>query len=134
MDFIIPQDARLPTAVKMSIVRRFPFVLLTILHNACIGIRGYSLICVDWTSDGICVGGEDSLTSTDVVLTYGDSGDEYYQLLQKTMEATKYRLQNCSHDCIFFFEQREHGGGECNCVDIYFNSDCSLNATTAAET
>ena len=86
-------------------------------------------ICVKWTSNGICVGGSDSLASTDVVLTYGMPGDkdEFEIVIKQTVNIIFYPLENCSNDCIYLLEQREHGGGECNCVDIYFNSSCPTN-------
>ena len=32
----------------------------------------------------------------------------------------------------YFFEQQQHGGGDCNCVDIYFN--CIIDDTYRYDT
>ncbi len=108
---------------------RFDLVLVVfviILNNVLMETHNRSHVCVEWRSNGICVGGDDALSSTDVELTYGVSGNESRMLFKKTSGTRPYELDNCNYNCSYLFEQKEHGGGDCNCVDIFFSSNCSL--------
>lgn len=97
-------------------------------------------ICVTWNLTEICAGGDNALTSTDVRLTYnytesGISRSEEGPILRKgNVSNEMYSLtypgagsgEEESREVEYFFEQLEHGGGRCNCLDIYF--DCISNS------
>ena len=97
-------------------------------------------LCLSWHSNP-CVGGDRGLTSTAVELSYWlsqNSRSSYggsLQLLKNTTYNVTHSLHNKVIDSTsyqilpadmvsFSFTQNEHGGGNCNCVDIYFNNNC----------
>ena len=93
-----------------------------------------SFIGITWQSLN-CIGEDRALTSTDVKLTYNYSASNVRRtttgpIIRKSNGDTKYTLNysnigiNTSNkEADYYFVQLEHGGGECNCVDIQFNSD-----------
>ena len=99
-------------------------------------------VCLSWHSSP-CVGGDRGLTSTAVELSYRSSRNTgvsftvgSLQLLKNTSYNTTHSLNYSVVDTtsdqllpadvvLFKFTQYEHGGGNCNCVDIYFDSNCS---------
>ena len=100
-------------------------------------------VCLSWHSSP-CVGGDRGLTSTAVELSYRSSrismpsfiSSRSLQLLKNTTYNMTHSLnysvvqttsgQLLSADVVtFMFAQYEHGGGNCNCVDIYFDSNCA---------
>ena len=90
-------------------------------------------ICATWDLTTHCVGGDSALISTDVRLTYsykesGITRSRSGPNIVKHNETGKvYHLRvpggsnNSVTSAEFYFEQLEHGGGDCNCVQIYFN-------------
>ena len=104
-----------------------------------------STICVSWNSS-LCVAGDRALTNTQVWLTYNFSVDgmqrsvsgfpisknkcglnvtyelNYTIYVDEKMNANISQLENAT----FLFEQLEHGGGKCNCLDIYFDETCTF--------
>ena len=96
--------------------------------NAASSITFPSRLCVTWQSSK-CVGDDRALTSTEVRLTYNCSGSGTTTLTKNNVSSMQYNL---TYDCVdngqtrkadYYFEQLEHGGGGCNCVDIDFNCD-----------
>ena len=101
-------------------------------------------VCLSWHSSP-CVGGDRGLTSTAVELSYQsllNTGFSFtvgsLQLLKNTSYNTTHSLNYSVVDTTsgqllpaelvsFTFIQYEHGGGNCNCVDIYFDSNCTIN-------
>jgi len=99
--------------------------------------------CVTWELSSDCVGGDNALTSTDVRLTYNYTVDGINEgsqigdtILLKKSETLK--VYNLSYPGVgegsvtraeYYFEQLEHGGGGCNCVDIAFNCIDDFNCT-----
>ena len=98
-------------------------------------------ICVSWQAAASeCPGGDRSLTTTGVALTYSYaensiSGSSQEILLDKrtlpqtagyapTYNGTQ-NTAGTSKSVRYTFSQKEHGGGECNCVLIHFDMDCS---------
>ena len=99
-------------------------------------------VCLSWHSSP-CVGGDRGLTSTAVELSFkasrnsgsGFSGGSLRLLKNTTYNMThslNYSVVDTTSDQLlpadfvrFIFIQYEHGGGNCNCVDIYFDSNCS---------
>ena len=94
-----------------------------------------SSICVTWLMEE-CVGGDRGLTSTDVKFTYnynvsGETRSGVGPFLTKNNEKKKtYNLtypnssregKNETRQAEYYFEQLEHGGGQCNCLDMLIN-------------
>ena len=87
-----------------------------------------------WTNES-CIGGERGLLSTGLWLTFNASDQIYctsrtwieYNSLQEFEEpcehsnVTSVEISNVTLE----FEQPEHGGGLCHCVEIYFNNTSS---------
>ena len=46
--------------------------------------------------------------------------------LTYALERDNVMTDECERE-VYLFEQPEHGGGECNCVDIYFDEYCETN-------
>ena len=100
--------------------------------NAASSIEFPSRLCVTWQSTN-CVGDDRALTSTEVRLTYNCSGSDAIRTTTLTKNNVSSMQYNLTYDCQFvdngqtrtdyYFEQLEHGGGDCNCVDIDFNCD-----------
>ena len=104
-------------------------------------------ICVTWSLSLQCLGGDRALSSTDVRLTYNytefgvsriTSGPTFKKNNGTTMRYDlEYPGTGCqseasqSQKAEYYFEQLEHGGGGCNCVDIIF--DCENNVTNRLE-
>jgi len=85
-----------------------------------------SNICVIWDSNdgGDCFGGDDALTTTDVNLSYNFTS---VVLHIRNVSQKVYALEQCQNctQAEYVFNQPEHGGGECNCVEIYFGDTCN---------
>ena len=100
-------------------------------------------ICIHWTS-GFCIGGDNALITTTVWLTYDYSEDniehglDRLPLAKNTLENVTYSLTYASNSnnnnnntgggttkMYYLFHQNEHGGGYCNCLDIYFDNNCT---------
>ena len=94
-----------------------------------------SSICVTWLMEE-CIGGDRALTSTDVKFTYnynvsGETRSRVGPVLTKNNEKLKmYKLtylnsfgggENLIRQAEYYFEQLEHGGGRCNCLNIFIN-------------
>ena len=94
-----------------------------------------SSICVTWLKEE-CIGGDRALTSTDVKLTYnytvsGETRSRVGPVLTKNNEKKKmYNLtypessgggENTTRQAEYYYEQLEHGEGQCNCLDILIN-------------
>jgi len=101
-------------------------------------------VCVDWIVDRECIGGDAALTTTSVKLSYYRySGNDSHssikkglQLFKNTVRNTTYNLtygelgsSSPSADFLYEFHQPEHGGGYCNCLDVYFGRECFINFT-----
>ena len=95
-------------------------------------------VCLSWHSDP-CVGGDRGLTSTAVQLSYRSTGESSTSSTNRSLELLKNTTYNVTHslnysvmdntptdttNVFFTFTQYEHGGGKCNCVDIYFYNNC----------
>ena len=104
-----------------------------------------SSICVTWLMEE-CIGGDRALTSTDVKLTYnynvsGETRSRVGPVLTKNNEEFKmYNLtypnssggrENTTRQAEYYFEQLEHGGGKCNCLQIFINcrTGCKMQVT-----
>ena len=99
-----------------------------------------SQICITWLSLS-CLGEDRALTNTGVGLTYNYGESNLTRFLEGGLFFTKNTasttIYNLSYEDIgnnertreanYFFEQLQHGGGDCNCVDIYFN--CIIDDT-----
>ena len=85
------------------------------------------------TSVSDCYGGNNGLTNTDVVLTYGYERDWPFNTTTLTISSevktrVSYNLSYpdsneenfANRNGLYLFEQQEHGGGACNCVFINF--------------
>ena len=101
-------------------------------------------VCLSWHSSP-CVGGDRGLTSTAVELGYRSSGNSGFSLTVRSLQLLKNTTYNMTHSLNysiidttsgqllpaefvrFTFTQHEHGGGNCNCVYIYFGSNCTIN-------
>ena len=101
-------------------------------------------VCLSWHSS-TCVGGDRGLTSTAVELSYRSSGNSGFSFIVRSLQLIKNTTFNMTHRLnysvidttsgqllpaefvSFTFTQYEHGGGNCNCVDIYFDSNCTIN-------
>ena len=99
-------------------------------------------VCLSWHSSP-CVGGDRGLTSTAVELRYQlslNSGSGFGVASLRLLKNTTYNMTHSLNYSVvdttsdqllpadvvrFVFTQYEHGGGNCNCVDIYFDSNCS---------
>ena len=97
-----------------------------------------SRVCVTWIQGNDCVGEDRALTDTGVRLHYdytesGMTKSEVGPIFTESNEIKKvYNLtyssvggssvHNMTRQAEYYFEQLEHGGGDCNCVDIYI--DC----------
>ena len=107
------------------------------------------IFCATWDLTRRCVGGDSALISTDVRLTYSytESGITKSGITRnlsgpnivKNSETCKvYNLSypGASNNSVtrveFYFEQLEHGGGDCNCVWIYFNCSDANKLVIAA--
>lgn len=95
-------------------------------------------ISVKWRTTQLCPGGDNALTTTEVFLYYdytqsGITFNETVLAIKKNSTgATTYCLNYSSinpnvmqdvassMEARYYFEQKEHGGGWCNCVDISF--------------
>ena len=125
--------------LAMKISHHVGVLLLLGVLNAASSIEFPSRLCVTWQSSN-CVGDDRALTSTEVRLTYNTSGSDNCSGSDaiRTTTLTKNNVSsmqyNLTYDCQsvdngqtrkadYYFEQLEHGGGGCNCVDIYFNCD-----------
>ena len=95
-----------------------------------------SSICVTWLLMEECIGRDRALTSTDVKFTYnytvsGETRSGVGPVLTKNNEELKmYNLtypdspgggENTTRQAEYYFEQLEHGGGKCNCLQIFIN-------------
>ena len=101
-------------------------------------------VCLSWHSSP-CVGGDRGLTSTAVQLSYRSSGNSATSFSSRSLQLLKNTAHNVSHSLNysvidttsgqllpanvvrFRFTQYEHGGGNCNCVHIYFDSNCAVH-------
>ena len=101
-------------------------------------------VCLSWHSSP-SVGGDRGLTSTAVELSYRSSGNSATTFNSRSLRLLKNTAYNVTHSLnysvvdtnsnlllpaiivTFTFSQYEHGGGNCNCVDIYFDSNCTIN-------
>ncbi len=103
-----------------------------------------STLCYTWNSS--CVGGDATLGNVGVAVTYRyQFCSERNALVNQTgLVIARTRLgEECTYYLIheyeepeycndlsrveYDFEQREHGGGECNCVQICFDCNCQGN-------
>ena len=111
-----------------------PLLLLVVVEVA--GEVSFpSSICVTWSLQKECIGGDRALTCMDVKLTYNCtvSGDMKQHRVGPviTKNDTKRKIYNLSNpnssgegenrQAEYYFEQLEHGGGLCNCLKIYIN-------------
>ena len=94
-----------------------------------------SNICLSWLS-GSCIGGDNGLTNTAVQLTYTYFESNLYNAIGPSLEKSTERNISYTLDypvampsetriATYRFTQPEHGGGDCNCVEIYFDSNCT---------
>ena len=94
-----------------------------------------SSICGTWLMKE-CIGGDKALTSTDVKFIYnytvsGETRSRVGPVLTKNNEKNiMYNLtypdssgggENTTRQAEYYFEQLEHGGGPCNCLDLLIN-------------
>ena len=101
-----------------------------------------SSICVTWLLVEECIGGDRALTSTGVKFTYnytvsGETRSRVSPVLTKNNEKKKmYNLtypdssgggKNSTRQAEYYFEQLEHGGGLCNCLEIFINCKTGSN-------
>ena len=94
---------------------------------------------VTWNFTELCVGGDNALTSTDVRFTYRYEIENISRTIEgpliskNNVTEMRYNLSYPSSTDVnggnnrlmqieYFFEQLEHGGGFCNCLDISFYS------------
>ena len=127
----------------LSINKVAPVILLQL--SFCLGVKGAITtgdVCLSWHSSP-CVGGDRGLTSTAVELSYRSSPTPGFAFSVGSLRLLKNTTYNVTHslnysvidttsgqllpaDVVRFkFTQYEHGGGNCNCVDIYFDSNCA---------
>ncbi len=116
-------------------------LLVFLMVWSCIGryLQSSSLpssICVRWNSTD-CPGGDRAITNLVVRLQYNYTGNsplrEGPTIVKNTSEnGAVYELQYPNWNVRtgaglvqFYFEQLEHGGGNCNCVTIYFHQTCT---------
>ena len=103
-----------------------------------------SHICVSWLSLR-CIGGDRALTNTQVRLTYNYSVDGVlrntssrriskkcginvtFELSYPDLDVDELNANVSRLKATYLFEQLEHGGGQCNCVDLYFDNCTSNN-------
>lgn len=133
--------------MRLSIVQFVAIVILILLYGGSGLLESAQLIppyeiCYQWSSKN-CAGGDRTLGNTDVVLTYQylcSLRDMYTSqnrlILTKTANNEKkslyltYDEDSDQEECDnitrveFSFEQQEHGGGECNCVEICLDCQC----------
>ena len=93
-----------------------------------------STICVSWLP-GSCIGGDNGLTNTAVQMTYTYFESKVYDVIGPSLEKSTERnisytleyttMPSESRIATYRFAQPEHGGGDCNCVEIYFDSNCT---------
>ena len=118
--------------LAMKITHHVGVLLWLGVFNAASSIEFPSRLCVTWQSSN-CVGDDRALTSTEVRLTYNCIGSDSIRttLTKNNVSSMQYNL---TYDCQsvengqtrkadYYFEQLEHGGGSCNCVDIDFICD-----------
>ena len=125
-------------------VNKLEAVLLQL--SFCLVVEGATFnttgdVCLSWHSNP-CVGGDRGLTSTAVELSYVSTGTSPTSPTFRSLEILKNTTYNVTHSLnysvidntstvvtvvavLFTFTQYEHGGGNCNCVDIYFNNNCN---------
>ena len=117
--------------LAMKISRHVGVLLWLGVLNAASSIEFPPCLCVTWQSSN-CVGDDRALTSTEVRLTYNCSGSDAIRTTTLTKINVSSMQYNLTYDCVdngqtrkadYYFEQLEHGGGGCNCVDIDFNCD-----------
>ena len=88
-------------------------------------------VILQWTNES-CIGGERGLLSTGLWFSL-KANNEMGIVCSSNLQMIAYNsslpaldsyFENCStiSNVIFEFEQPEHGGGLCHCVEIYFNN------------
>lgn len=117
-----------------------PFIVLSLAISSPGATQPPTHICVQWTST-ICFGGDNALTSTAARLTYKyseeslDDGLGSIKIHKNESHNVSYALLYSSENITteearkirYLFKQREHGGGHCNCLQIYFDPNCDMN-------
>ena len=94
-----------------------------------------SRVCTTWSQTN-CVGGDDALLTTEVRLSYsfmfdqscpGQVGPVFLRKGEEWMYNLSYPERRDNQTAIerveYYFEQQEHGGGGCNCVEIDINCE-----------
>ena len=93
-----------------------------------------SRLCIAW-SETNCVGEDNALLTTEVRLSYsymfdqggpGQVGPVFLRKGEENMSDLSYpeRRSNQTIEWLeFYFEQQEHGGGGCNCVQMDINCE-----------
>ena len=124
------------TTMKMSAIITIITLLLHFNWNVAQVDSFPSSICVTWLLMEECIGGDRALTSTDVKFTYnytvsGETRSRVGPVLTKNNEELKmYNLTypdssggggDTTRQAEYYFEQLEHGGGQCNCLNISIN-------------
>ena len=118
-------------------INKLEAILLQLSFCLVVGAITTGDVCLSWHSSP-CVGGDRGLTSTAVELNYVsiENGNTVIfhslQLLKNTTYNVTRSLNYSVVDkrppalmvVLLTFIQYEHGGGKCNCVDIYFNNNC----------
>ena len=126
--------ARLTTWILLLLATLLSLLLVVVEVN---GEESFpSSICVTWLLMEECIGGDRALTSTDVKFTYnytvsGETRSRVGPVLTKNNEKLKmYKLtypnssgggESLIRQAEYHFEQLEHGGGRCNCLNIFIN-------------
>ena len=115
----------------------FFFVLLFPLTDGVAGSQFSvpSRLCATWSQTN-CVGGDDALLTTEVRLSYrymfdqgspGQVGPIFLRKREENMYNLSYPKRRDDNQTIelveYYFEQQEHGGGGCNCVQIDINCE-----------
>ena len=117
-------------------IYRFARLLFSLgVLNAAVSEEFPSRICVTWQSSN-CLGEDRALTSTEVMLTYSyrESGISKNTvgtiLMENGVSNFSYDLEYedignnvQTSEADYYFKQLEHGGGDCNCVNIDFICD-----------
>ena len=109
-----------------------PLILLCVILTTAQRFLPPQTFCATRDLTRRCVGGDSALISTDVRLTYNYTESGITRNLSgpnivknngtdKVYNLSYPGTNNSVTGVEFYFEQLEHGGGDCNCVQIYFN-------------
>lgn len=121
-----------------------PINILLLMSLVCGGIVPSSTqtseysphVCAFWRSEESCVGGNKALTTTAVGGSYTHVTQPPSRIVRNGKILIEKNIKrNITYNLEFVdsalglaryrFEQPQHGGGDCNCVTIYFDQNCS---------